>query len=299
MWCAITGKVPTWENLQKRSINGPGWCVLCKRAGESITHLFIECSFAAEVWKACSLLMGQEMRWEGESVGNAWDLWWRRTPQKKLKSLPLLIIWGIWLARNKAIFQDIPSLPDLTCVMAVGFYNAFPEHVRAKKQRRDHVAEIDRTNPWGFFDGAAQNGRCGGGAILFLSDSHFFNLTFGLGDGTNNYAELMSLKLLLIFAEEKGCKKLSVFGDSLNVINWISRTQECRNVRLEILISSIRLILHSYENFSCRHVYRENNTEADRASKAGLRMALGDWKVVETKNGLSQEYYHRPFIDLI
>jgi len=159
--------------------------------------------------------------------------------------------------------------------------------------------EIDRSVPWGFFDGAAQNNRCGGGALLYLSDSHHYVLTFGLGEGTNNYAELMSLKLLLIFAVEKGCQKLNVFGDSMNVINWISMTQECRNMRLDMLISSIRRVLQNIEIFSCRHVYRENNQEADLASKAGLNLALGIWKVAETRDGNTQEYYHRPFIDLI
>ena len=41
----------------------------------------------------------------------------------------------------------------------------------------------------------------------------------GLGEGSNNYAEIFSLKLLLIFAAEKGCRSLNVFGDSMNVIN--------------------------------------------------------------------------------
>ena len=40
----------------------------------------------------------------------------------------------------------------------------------------------------------------GGGAILHLREGHSFVLTMGLGDGSNNYAEILSLKLLLIFA---------------------------------------------------------------------------------------------------
>ena len=71
-----------------------------------------------------------------------------------------------------------------------------------------------------FFYGAAQNNACGGGALLFLSVTHFFELTVGLGEGTNNYAELLSLKLLLIFAAKKGCQNINIYGDSMNVINW-------------------------------------------------------------------------------
>ena len=39
------------------------------------------------------------------------------------------------------------------------------------------------------------------------------------------------------------------------------------------------------------------NTEADKASKEGLRLAEGTWAVKEFTNGRQQAYYHRPFIE--
>ena len=107
----------------------------------------------------------------------------------------------------------------------------------------------------------------------------------------------MSLKLLLIFANEKGINRLTVHGDSLNVINWIMQIQDCRNVRLANILSSIQAIIQYFDAFSCRHVYRENNKKADQASKEGLRMEFGTWKVREARDRQSYEYYHRPFID--
>ena len=103
--------------------------------------------------------------------------------------------------------------------------------------------DLDRSTPWAFFDGAAQNDYYGGGAILFLTNSHYFVLSMGLGGGTNNFSELMSFKLLLIFSLEKGCNKLNFMGDSLNVINWINQTQECRQLTLAHILHSIRLLL--------------------------------------------------------
>ena len=120
----------------------------------------------------------------------------------------------------------------------------------------------------------------------------------GLGGGTNNFAELMSLKFLLMFAIEKRCTDLNFMGDALNVINWINQTQECRNLRLSHIISSIRQLLQRLDSFTCRHVYRENNTEADKASKAGLRLAEGYWTVKEIHDGRQQAFYHRPYMDL-
>jgi len=133
--------------------------------------------------------------------------------------------------------------------------------------------------------------------VLYMFDSHFFTITMGLGAGTNNYAEIMSIKLLLIFAFEKGIKRLSTLGDSMNVINWINQTQACRNVRLANILSSIQTVILSFDNFSCRHVYRDNNQKADQASKDGLILDFGTWKIDEVKDGQRFAYYHRPFID--
>ena len=131
----------------------------------------------------------------------------------------------------------------------MGLYKSLPEYIRAAEQRRNLELELDKTHPWGFFDGAAQNELCGGGALLYLSDSHYFSLTMGLGEGSNNYAELMSLKLLLIFAIEKGINRLIVFGDSMNVINWTKQIQECRNIRLANILSSVQTVIQSFDIF--------------------------------------------------
>ena len=124
--------------------------------------------------------------------------------------------------------------------------------------------ELDKSVPWGFFDGATQNNSCGGGALIFLSETHFFELVVGLGEGSNNFTELMSLKLL-IFVGEKGCINQIFFGDSMNVINWTKGTQHCRNIRTTNILTSIKEVLNSFVSFSCRHVYKNNNKEADKS----------------------------------
>jgi hypothetical protein len=127
---------------------------------------------------------------------------------KAIKALPLLVIWGVWLARNSIIFNEKPMVLERTATHSLAILSSFPQESGTVKIRNIQEEEIDITRPWGFFDGASQNNRCGGGAILFLSESHFFSMTFGLGEGTNNFAEQMSLKLLIAFAIEKGCRTL-------------------------------------------------------------------------------------------
>jgi len=104
-------------------------------------------------------------------------------------------------------------------------------------------------------------------------------MTFGLGMGTNNFFELLSLKLLISFAIEKGCHSLNVFVDSMNVMNWIRGTQRCSNTRLYTLVEDITLLHTYFDSLTFQHVYRQRNKEADRRSEEGLHLALGQWKV--------------------
>ena len=193
-------------------------------------------------------------------MDQAWETWWATTAQRRYKSLLLLVIWGCWLARNSLIFQHKACTPEITSALTVGIFTAFPQHIRAAKQREVLDLEIDKENPWGFFDGVAQNDVCGGGALLFLSDTHFFELSFGLGEGTNNFVEFMSLKILLIFAAEQGCRTINVFGNSMTVINWVRGIQQCRDLRLADLLSAIGEVLHGFDTFpAIMFAVRENN----------------------------------------
>jgi hypothetical protein len=51
-WIMVHGKLLTTENLQKREIQGPSRCALCRVEEEMIHHLFFEFFFSKLVWKA-------------------------------------------------------------------------------------------------------------------------------------------------------------------------------------------------------------------------------------------------------
>ena len=136
-----------------------------------------------------------------------------------LVTFPLLVIWGVWVARNNILFNEKPCNPTITASLSYGFLNAFPQYIKSTRQRDSLDVELDKTLPWGIFDGASHNNASGGGDILYLTETHFYELVAGLGEGSNNFAEIMSLKLLLVFAAEKGCRNFNFMGDSMNVIN--------------------------------------------------------------------------------
>ena len=101
--------------------------------------------------------------------------------------------------------------------------------------------------------------KCWGGATLFLNSTHHFQIKMGLGTGTNNYIELVALKLLLCFALERNSRKIQIFGDSLVILNWINKIQRCRNIPLSALFEEANQILSNFDVITCKHVYRERN----------------------------------------
>ena len=106
MWCVLENKAPCWDNLQKRSFQGLGWCILCKNATESVQRLFFTCPYIIAVWKECSKIYGLPCRWEGINILQTWENWRISNAEDSMKALPLIVIWGVWLAQNQLIFDE-------------------------------------------------------------------------------------------------------------------------------------------------------------------------------------------------
>jgi ribonuclease HI len=164
--------------------------------------------------------------------------------------------------------------------------------------RRIQVEQIDRGWPWNFFDGADSGDHLlyGEGGCLHLSEHHFFFLRVGLGADTNNFSEILALKLLLLFVVEKGCKTLQVFGDSLLIINWVNRKQNCHIARLLPILEEVMRIISTFDIITFSHIYREQNKMADRLSKEASQLEYGRWHIMKHTTEGSFDY-HKPFQD--
>jgi ribonuclease HI len=119
----------------------------------------------------------------------------------------------------------------------------------------------------------------------------------GFGSGSNNYAELMALKLLLLFAKEKQVTSLQIFGDSQLVVKWVQNHARCQNIMLRPILEEVQRILNTFDDSKMHHVYRERNEEADQLSKEGLSLDPGKWMIKEEDNDTFYEFYHQPFMD--
>ncbi len=130
---------------------------------------------------------------------------------------------------------------------------------------RMHVDGASRGNPGpagagvAFFDAA---GRLVGEAGLYL------------GKATNNEAEYQGLLLGLEIAAAHGLRDLDVVADSELLVKQLNGQYKVRHPRLQVLHAKAREQASRLGRVTFRHVFRAENTEADRMSNEAIDRRL-------------------------
>ena len=167
--------------------------------------------------------------------------------------MPLILIWGTWVARKKAIFQDKTSILECTSRLILEILSHFPQENNPPNPRTINEEQINKSQPWAYFDRTLKDGLCGGGVILHLSEQHSFHIQLGLGQGINNYVDILTLNILLTSARERNCTHIQIFGDSMLVINWVSKIQNFHNNYSTVLFINC-VIAPKFSSFAPREV---------------------------------------------
>ncbi len=93
-----------------------------------------------------------------------------------------------------------------------------------------------------------------------------------LDHATNNEAEYNALIVGLQQALSLGITDIEVEGDSNLVIQQVQGLWKVKVPRLVPLQSKANKLLWKFKTWKIKHVYREENTDADRLSKEALRV---------------------------
>ena len=91
-----------------------------------------------------------------------------------------------------------------------------------------------------------------------------------IGRTTNNFAEYQGLLAALEYALSHGHSRLRVLTDSELMARQISGQYKVRNPDLKPLYEKARAMIGRLESFSIRHVYREQNRDADRLANQAM-----------------------------
>lgn len=296
-WCILWDRIPTGDHLMRRAQYGPTWCILCREDSESTEHIFLRCRATLNLWRNLKNSTQYSGEWNGTDLINAWTEWDMRNTGSKNINLPIIVNWSIWKSRNRLIFEDKPIHWPLMEAGIISALSELPDPPPPKSRQPTPPPLIDQSIPWAFFDGAANAQSCGGGIIIHLSEQHLYKIKAGLGAGTNNFAELITLRHLLHFALSHHCNSINIFGDSQIIINWINGTSTCHMHTLSIILNEVLELKATFNYITVSHIYREHNKDADKLSKEAAMMDRGMWEISEIKDLQEQKFYHRPYID--
>ena len=106
LWLTLAGKIPVWDHLSRFMGIGPRICSLCHTAKDSIHHIFINFPYFVEMWNYFFVFLGKYLIYEIRDFEEVIKGQLSNPSTQEVKYLPLLLMWGAWIAHNKKIFQD-------------------------------------------------------------------------------------------------------------------------------------------------------------------------------------------------
>ena len=133
-----------------------------------------------------------------------------------------------------------------------------------------------------YFDGCSKGnpGPAGIGAVIYKnSEEHWASCVYLGTDKTNNESEYSALIHGLNNAIKLGIDTLTVYGDSLLVINQVNGIYKVRNEKLFELYGTILMLKQKFSYITFNHVYRENNKRADELSNLAISKDYLDEKM--------------------
>jgi ribonuclease HI len=85
-----------------------------------------------------------------------------------------------------------------------------------------------------------------------------------IGTATNNVAEYRALLLGIERAAALGARRLELVGDSELIVRQVNGEYKVKDEALRELHRQVRKALEGFDEWSIRHVRRDDNAEADR-----------------------------------
>jgi hypothetical protein len=73
VWVILNNRAPTWDILQKITVVGLGWCILCQKVEETNKHIIMTCPFTKEVLKGVERMIGYQNVWLGDDTEEAFS----------------------------------------------------------------------------------------------------------------------------------------------------------------------------------------------------------------------------------
>jgi ribonuclease HI len=114
-----------------------------------------------------------------------------------------------------------------------------------------------------------------GGVLLDISGKIVLNFTWGLGQNTNNTAEILAIWQGLAQARRLSISKLDVIGDSRIFIHALNQRKALKNMGLGHYYRKVIDQMKEFEEVKFYHVLRNLNQLEDHEANRGTSLGKG------------------------
>ncbi|KAG8499204.1 hypothetical protein CXB51_005655 [Gossypium anomalum] len=266
-----------------RSLSIDVVCPLCKVEMEDSGHLLWSCDFLQSVWASLQIQLqdfGELTSYKHRFIQNF------SITSDQQKQLLVISIWSLWFRRNKLVHEGVkPSLLEL-----LGFMQGYGRDLSLNQEisnpsLRSMAREVWKPPDAGVyklnFDAGFQHNlqitvtavivRDSEGEIVGAETYLFSNVSDAC------LAEARACERALLFAVEKGFRRLIIEGDSLTVIKSIHKKEKDKYVIWSIT-HQINLLHESFDSVTYTFVPRMVNRTAHKLAMEGRRrQILGVW----------------------
>ena len=111
--------------MLRKGREGLGRCYLCKLETKTNLHIGVECSFTRRVWLEIESKLRLVNFWHGNSVLDCVKNWFLHAGVR-YRSLPIIVSWFVWKARNECCFEDIHPKSFVVSSLCLGLMNSYP-----------------------------------------------------------------------------------------------------------------------------------------------------------------------------
>ena len=116
-------------------------------ASESNFHLGVDCSFSRSFWFELESKLKIKNLWSGNSAISFLKTWCLNAEVKHIRSLPVIVLWFLWKARNKSFFEDYILSPFQVSSLSLGLLSNFPQDKIVVRIRSVAEEVIDKSFP--------------------------------------------------------------------------------------------------------------------------------------------------------
>ncbi|XP_057791142.1 uncharacterized protein LOC131008273 [Salvia miltiorrhiza] len=292
-WRLIHNRLPTFDCLIKQGLILPNFCCFCYRSGESIDHLFWQCSELRHVWE--EFLNWFNFNGEHVDIHGFLVAAWNHKPSSQVltywKAGIIYLLWAIWHQRNECVFKGkVYSSQRLLQHIRVAFKeveanfsklgcmnNSWSDYLIIRR-----IGVATRASPPPIFvnvhwwppilqwikvntDGSTLGapGKIAAGGVF--RDNHGCVRGCFHQDGGKGFAfeaELLAVILAIQIAHERNWRFLWVESDSTYIVNLFGSRDYLVPWRFVAAWKKTLGLLRDF-NLQVTHIYREGNKPAD------------------------------------